>query len=1177
MQHLLRHFIFILVLIALSFWAILPLDVRLRKGKDLNGGATLVYQVELKPTDPPDTMDRMIDLLRKRVDPDGLLEVSMVPLGKDRIEITMPLPNERVKKLKASFEEELQKLADAPSSVGKLEGILPLPADQRAAEIAKLAGSDAKRKADLESAAAAYDRKVALKLPYEEGEKLVEQAQAAVAAAANEEAKQTASAKLEEARRELIKRAGELADADIAYSKAIGAIGAAGASPTQVRRALELSSRGRVMTDPATKQKVSIPSARQRALDAIYTANPGAKDQIDRVVKAWETYQSQRSTLDDPADLKRILRGAGVLTFRIAVRTDTPMADLPRLRQELRTGGPKAVQASNVRWFKINKEDSWIDSPGHAEQLLNNTAQYFEQRYRIAGDKGPDGSIYILCYDEFGKRLTRADGAWGLAGARQSVDELGRPSIAFQMDAVGGVEMGKLTGANVGMPMAVLLDDEVYTAPNINSRIGASGQISGSFTQTEINYIVRVLSAGSMAAKLSPEPISESSVGPELGADNLTRGLLAGAVSFVLISGFMIAYYFSGGIIATVALAINLLFLLALMAINSAAFSLPGIAGVILAFGMAVDANVLIYERLREEISKGEPLRVAVRMAYSRALAPILDGNLTHLITCIVLGFTGTPEIRGFAITMSIGVVTTLICQLYITRVIYFWLVDVVKLKKVRMLPLVWPGLQRALTLQVDWMRLRPIFYTISTLAVVGSLIAVVARGESLLDTVFRGGTRVTVQLKTDNGQQVTASRDEMQKRIKAVVAEDKTGQLRDLADPQILVIDPRADNTSGRFIVQTTITNKAVVEEALAKAFDGLLDQQVALSFDGDNATAENAPIVPVLAPDLGDVLRIPGLRLDVTEFMGGAAVKLENLGPVKPTLAGLEDRLRQMRTDSRFGDTLGRMHKFVVTKGTPQAVESAIVLVRDDVINYMKDSEGQRRWSQDMKPQEWLLVTEAMKRATTFAGVETFDPSIANTFAGQAVAAVILSTVAIIVFVWVRFNSLRYSLAAIIATLHDCIIALGAIAVAEILYKHFFGLSSSLGILPFKIDLNVIAAVLTILGYSLNDKIVIMDRIRENRGKLPYATRRLINDSVNQTISRTIMTGTTVFIASGVLYVMGGEALRAFAYCFLIGVVVGTYSSIAVAAPIVWSKKSDPTARRDEVGSGRLAAKPA
>ncbi|MGQ0627025.1 MAG: protein translocase subunit SecF, partial [Phycisphaerales bacterium] len=202
------------------------------------------------------------------------------------------------------------------------------------------------------------------------------------------------------------------------------------------------------------------------------------------------------------------------------------------------------------------------------------------------------------------------------------------------------------------------------------------------------------------------------------------------------------------------------------------------------------------------------------------------------------------------------------------------------------------------------------------------------------------------------------------------------------------------------------------------------------------------------------------------------------------------------------------------------------------------------------------------ALTTSTTGSSGESFDASIARTFMMSALYAVLLSAFLVVIYIFVRFNSLRYSMAAIATTLHDCLVAIGAIAVAGVICTAAPSLAAKIGLLPFKVDLNVIASVLTILGYSLNDTIIVMDRIREKRGKLPWASRAIINDAINQTISRTMLTGGTTLMASIVLYFAGGEAVRAFAYALMVGVGVGTYSSIAVAAPIVWVRRADSAA---------------
>ncbi len=217
-------------------------------------------------------------------------------------------------------------------------------------------------------------------------------------------------------------------------------------------------------------------------------------------------------------------------------------------------------------------------------------------------------------------------------------------------------------------------------------------------------------------------------------------------------------------------------------------------------------------------------------------------------------------------------------------------------------------------------------------------------------------------------------------------------------------------------------------------------------------------------------------------------------------------------------------------------------------------------------MQQREWDLVIASLANSSDQLSVQSFSPAIAENFRATAVAAVVLSLMLILIYIWVRFGSVRYSAAAIAALTHDVLVVIGLIAFAEIIYEHesFRSFANALMIEPFKIDLNLIAALLTLIGYSLNDTIVIMDRIRENRGKLPYASKAVINRSINETISRTLVTSGTTLLAIFLLYTYGGPGVHAFSYALLVGVLVGTYSSIAVASPLVWSRKRDISERK-------------
>ncbi|HYD02183.1 MAG TPA: protein translocase subunit SecF, partial [Phycisphaerales bacterium] len=754
-----------------------------------------------------------------------------------------------------------------------------------------------------------------------------------------------------------------------------------------------------------------------------------------------------------------------------------------------------------------------------------------------------------LCYDTPGMRLTQAEGNWQVAGAGRTIDEIGKPAVRFDMDALGAAKLGELTGSNVGRQMAVLLDDQVYTAPNLQSRISGQGRITG-VEPSEIDYIVRVLGAGSMAAKLSPEPVSESTVGPELGADNLDRGLKAGVIAFALVAAFMVVYYFGCGLIAVLALLINAVLILGLMAINHAAFSLPGIAGVVLTFGMAVDANVLIYERMREEMESGADFRTAVRLGYSRAMASIVDGNTTVFIVSVVLAFFGTQEIKGFAITMIVGSITTFFTQLYVTRVLFYLLVEKLGWRRGSMLAVKFPAIARAFNPNIDWMKYRYPMLGFSALMVVLSGAAMYNAGADLFDNDFRGGTKITVQLKNGpDGQPMMMTRQQAQDRVEA----------QDIDAPKVLAINPSPEDAtkSSRFAVKTTDKDAVEVQQKVLAAFSDVVDVQPAIKFTGMDADALSAPVKPILSDNLADTVGPAALRVSSADYRGGAAIIVENMDP-RPTKAQLEERLRQIRSDPAHEPTRSRPHSWVVLAGDDNAVQSAALLVYDENADFIREPD---RWTSTLRTQEWAMLKDAMARSTSLAGVESFSAAIAQSFAAQAAISVVFSTLLIIIYIWLRFQSFRYSFGAILSTLHDCIVAVGLIALCEPLVNNAEGVANAIGVGPFKIDLNVVAAVLTILGYSLNDTVIVMDRIRETKGKLPFATRKVVNDAINSTISRTVITSGLTMLATMTLYIFGGEAIRPFAFTFMVGVITGTYSSIFIAAPLVWVHKEDPT----------------
>ncbi len=1146
MRHLLRNGFLIAAVLVLFVWAFLPPQTKLRKGKDLAGGVSMVYSVRIDPNDDAKAViSRTIDNLKNRVDPDGLMEISMVAQGNDRIEISMPLPREEVKDARKAFEDRLAQLGRARLTKDRLTSALRGPSEERAKQLELFAAGSQLRMTRLKAAADAYDAATALDAKY----------------------RAETDPKAQEAMLESVGKA------ELDYEQASDAALASSLSAADVRKVIQSPIRVRFVEDQTTGQKVALPSPREVAESQLRAKYPEAKGEIDELLKLHADYQKLRTTLDDPQDLIRMLKGAGVLSFRIAPRTGT-YPDEARLRSEMRVGGPKAVKSSDARFYRINQIENWIDTkadadalaqdPAHAAVVLNRMG-YIAEVY--------NGDAYMLCFDTRGARLTKDEGGWGVAAARQSFDEKGRMSIAFEMNAAGAIKLGNLTREHKGEPMAVLLDDEVYTAPNLMSEISANGQIMGDFSPQEIEYIVRVLSGGSLQAKLSQEPISMSSVGPELGQDNLDKGFRSGVISMIIVAVFMIGYYFIFGFVAVLSLIANAVLIMGAMALSKASFTMPGIAGIILTFGTAVDSNVLIFERMREEFNRGADMKTAVRLGFDKALSAIVDGNVTNLIVCVVLYYTGTPEIKGFAITMGIGVVATLFAALVVSRFIFEAMVAM-GWRKGSMLPMAIPQLQSWLTPNVDWMKYRFLCFGFSFVFVAVGLGMCFFQGKKMLDNEFVGGTAVTLTLKHDPAwtapandplarpARLTMSRADVEARVhKIAEGRPDADELSKLKNADVYPIDPGPDGvTSDRFTIKTLAKSEdsGVLLRPIIEAFADKLETKPSLDFTGeDEANLRAVPAFPIDKPVLGACVDRPDFRQDVSGYQGGVAIVLDKLNPA-PTLDSLRERLDATRESAEYSATLARHHEVLVTAGDESAVKGAVILVADETASVF---ENEATWETELRDREWKLVKDALSKESTPASVQVFGAAIAETFRANATVATVVSFLLIGVYIWVRFKTPRYSIAAVVALVHDVLVVIGLVALAEILYERpgTHSLALSLNLLPFKVDLNLVAALLTIAGYSLNDTVVIMDRIRENRGKLPHATRDIINASINQTFSRTLITGGTTLFSCFVLYLIGGEGMRAFAFALATGLIVGTYSSIGVAAPIVWSRKHE------------------
>jgi len=748
------------------------------------------------------------------------------------------------------------------------------------------------------------------------------------------------------------------------------------------------------------------------------------------------------------------------------------------------------------------------------------------------------------------------------------------------MDQGGAAQLGRLTGPAVGQPMAIILDGKVYGAPTLNSRISSNGQITGSFSDEEINYLIRVLAAGALEARLSPEPIAVNVLGPSIGKENLVIGLEAVALSVIVVAVIMLGYYFLAGLVADISLLLNGIVIFGVMAMIDGTFTLPGLAGIALTIGMAVDANVLIYERIREEIvNHGEKLRDAVRLGFGKALSAILDGNITNLIVCFVLYQTAATEVKGFALTLSIGVLATLFTTLFAARAILDFYVEVLKAKSLPMLPTVVPAIHRLLEPRIDWVRWRGILVPGSVVAAVLGLVVFFSTGRDMLETEFRGGVSLTMTTRErPDGTRSLLARADVEDRLREVGRNTDDGPLSELAQAKVLTVgEATADFEASSFTIKVgnppgagdddAIT--AAVVAAVVEEFGDELDVVRPVAFEGSGEDAHATRTFVIERSGLDEVLRRDGVPdRNVDDFRGGVAVLVEGIEPpITPDDAA--QRIERMRTQPDYSAAAGRRVEVVgldpANPADPDSGHRALAILVDDPEINALDIEFET-WDRELAAAEWALIDAALTRPPSLDQVSSFSPKVAENLAASAVVAVVLSLLGMLVYIWARFGSLRYSAAAITALCFNVCICLGALALSLRVAPTMFG--QALHIEEFRIDLNVVAGLLTIIGYSLNDTIVILDRIRENRGKLSYASRSAVNLAINQTFSRTILTSGTTIVTAGILFWLGGTGIRPFAFTFLIGLIVATYSSVAIAAPLVWDRRQSSGRRVDDDG---------
>lgn len=592
--------------------------------------------------------------------------------------------------------------------------------------------------------------------------------------------------------------------------------------------------------------------------------------------------------------------------------------------------------------------------------------------------------------------------------AAQDFDERNSPIVRMQMNAVGARKWQEITReASQQEPkrsVAVVLDGLAYSYPRVQSEIaGGNTQIFGNFTIEEAQDLANILKAGKLPA---PARIIQADiVGPSLGREAINAGLWSFVVAMALVLLYMIFYYNQAGVISNVALLVNMFFIFGVLASLGAVLTLPGIAGIVLTIGMSVDANVLIYERIREELHHGKGLRLAIADGYKNALSSIIDANVTTLLTGIILYSFGTGPIRGFATTLIIGILTSLFTAIFITRLIFEWRLD--GKHTVKFASKMTEGWFR--NVNIDFLGKRKMAYTISGIIITLGVVSLLTRGLNY-GVDFVGGRTYQVRF-------------------------DQAVSTQDLA----------------------TVLGEEFVD-------------------------ADGKKIVPEVK-------------------------------------------------------TIGTNNQVVIT--TKYRISETGIEVEDEIKNKLYS--GCSSFFVDVPSQEAFYNAENDHGLMSERQV---GPTIADDIKKSALWAVVFSLVIIFLYILIRFSRWQFSLGAVAATTHDVLIVLSIFSIGH-------------GFLPFsmEIDQAFIAAILTVIGYSLNDTVVVFDRIREyiqthhkRKDLVP-----MVNEALNQTLSRTLNTSMTTLVVMLVIFIWGGETIRGFMFAMLVGIIVGTYSSLFVASPVM------------------------
>ncbi len=786
-------------------------------------------------------------------------------------------------------------------------------------------------------------------------------------------------------------------------------------------------------------------------------------------------------TAEQIRDIKALIERNGQLQFRIVAEQSLQTAQRGQ-REAGKAAGLNIGAPPGYAWFP--------QSDGGPELLVKTPEQPLKDELdrllkKGASEDSPEVKAARAKYDEAarnevftGDQLVKTD------IHRQTMQIV----VFFEFRDDRKPYFGAFTEKNIGEPMAIILDGSINSSPNIKSRLPGEGIIEGGgsigFKESEARALAIVLESGSTGINLTLS--REESLGPSLGEVAIERGLWSVIVGLGLVVVTIFYYYRLPGMVANFALLLNIVILMGVLAFFRAALTLPGIAGIVLTLGMAVDANVLIFERYREERHRGKSVTEAITAGYDRAMSAIIDSNATTILTAIVLIVMGSGSVKGFGVTLTVGLLASMFTSVYVTRWIFDWATDRGIVKDLVLGP-------DKKTPTFDFMRKRRWFTFPSSILMILGAFAYLARDDyEKRDLEFVGGQEAVIQL----ARAITPAEADRLVKSDARYAE---ASIVTLASEGIEG-DVKAGETN-RFRLRTKAATSVQGEAFVAHLNEAFKDL-----------------LVP---PPFGDVVVEPPKA-----GVARAALTVHTVGP-----AG----------DPAQWKTALAAAGFVSPEATadPAAPNLIRLSVGDPAANASAET-VKARVGQAMKEIQPKVTLSDPMPAKSF-----LEKSRAEDLYLSAVWAVIVSLLIEIVYIRIRFADYSHGFAAVVAIIHDVAITLGAVAVAD----HF-------GLVYAKVNLVLIAAFLTLIGYSMNDNMVVFDRIRETLGKRRVVTSSLINDAVNLTLVRSIRTSVTVFavVLAQAIFAFGtGSPLEGFAFVMVVGVVASMYSSIFIAAPLL------------------------